>query len=156
MKIFESIRKDHDIQRDLCDKLIETSGDTKERRSHWKHLQKELEVHADAEERFFYVPLMKIDMTQDHARHGVAEHHEMDELIETLNETPMDSPGWLTYMKQLREKVYHHLEDEEHTFFQLAGKVLTQSQKDELADSYRDHMTSGSAGIGVKQEKQQS
>jgi len=27
--IFEAIRRDHDKQRDLLDKLVETSGDTK-------------------------------------------------------------------------------------------------------------------------------
>ena len=72
-------------------------------------------------------------MMQQHARHGIAEHHEMDELIEKIDETDMDSPAWLTYAKQLCEKVEHHLEDEEQTFFQLSGKVFTEQQKTALA-----------------------
>lgn len=52
----------------------------------------------------------------------------------------MDSPAWLTYAKQLCEKVEHHLEDEEHTFFQLAGKVLSENQKTDLATAYQDAM----------------
>lgn len=147
MTIFESIRADHDIQRNLCDKLVKTSGDSKERDSIWKELKTELQVHADAEERYFYVPLIGKDMTQEHARHGVAEHHEMDELIEKLNDTDMDSPAWLVYAKQLKEKVYHHLEDEEHTFFQLAGKVLSDTKKTQLANEYRSHMSTHKAGI---------
>ncbi len=147
MNIFEAIRKDHDIQRALADKLIQTSGDSKERKSLYDALKKELQVHADAEERYFYVPLIKEDMTQEHARHGVAEHHEMDELIEKLDETEMSSSAWLTYAKQLKEKVYHHLEDEEHTFFQLAGKVLTETQKSSLEGQYRKHMTEGNTGL---------
>lgn len=31
MNIFEAIRKDHDIQRDLLDKLVDTSGDSKKK-----------------------------------------------------------------------------------------------------------------------------
>lgn len=151
MLIFEAIRKDHDIQRSLCDKLVDTSGDTKDRKKIWDALKNELQSHADAEERYFYVPLIEIDMTQEHARHGVAEHHEMDELIEKMDDTEMSSPAWLTYAKQLREKVYHHLEDEEHTFFQLAGKVLSKTKQDELEKEYRQHMTSEGCGIGADQ-----
>lgn len=147
MTIFEAIRKDHDIQRNLCKKLINTSGDTSKRKEYWTALKKELEVHADAEERFFYVPLIEKDMTQEHARHGVAEHHEMDELIEKIEDSEMDSPAWLTYAKQLSEKVHHHLEDEEHTFFQLAGKVLCESEKSSLEHDYRKHMSNENTGI---------
>ena len=136
MNIFESIRKDHDTQRDLLDQLVNTSGDTKLRDNIYKKLKKELEVHADAEERHFYKPLISNDMMQEKARHGIAEHHEIDEIS-----TDYDSSAWLKYAKDLKEKVEHHLEDEEHTFFQLAGKVFTQKQKEELATQYKTHMS---------------
>lgn len=140
MTIFEAIRKDHDIQRELCDKLVKTEGDTKARKHLFDALKHELDVHAVAEERHFYSPLIHNDMMQEHARHGIAEHHEMDELVEKLEDTDMDSPAWLVYAKQLCEKVEHHLEDEEHTFFQLAGKVFTEAQKTSLAKEYREAM----------------
>jgi hemerythrin-like domain-containing protein len=138
--IFEAIREDHDIQRDLCDQLRKTKGKTDARKQLFKALKTELHIHANAEERHFYVPLINDDMTQEHARHGIAEHHEMDELIEKLEETDMDSPGWLVYAKHLCEKVEHHLEDEEHTFFQLAGKVFTETQKVSLSKDYQKAM----------------
>ena len=138
--IFEALRKDHDIQRDLADRLIQTSGDTDERRSLYKKLKHELKIHADGEERHFYIPLFEDDKTQEHARHGVAEHHEMDELMEKLDETDMSSPAWLAYAKQLQDKVHHHLKDEEHTIFQLAGKVLSEKQKNDLATEYQNHI----------------
>lgn len=145
--IFEALRKDHDIQRNLSDRLIETSGETPERKEIWEQLVKELTVHAQAEERFFYTPLIHEEMTQKHARHGIAEHHEMDELIEKLNETEMSESSWLTYAKQLRDKIYHHLEDEERTFFQLAGKVLSEKEKNQLENDYRQYMKNNEAGI---------
>lgn len=138
--IFEAIREDHDIQRDLCDQLIKTEGKTKERKQLFQALKTELQIHADAEERYFYVPLINDDMTQDHARHGIAEHHEMDELVEKLEEIDLDSSAWLVYAKKLCEKVKHHLEDEEHTFFQLAGKVFTEPQKISLSQDYQNAM----------------
>lgn len=140
MNIFEALRADHDIQRDLCKKLINTEGKSLERKELFKALRHELEIHADGEERHFYIPLIEDDMTQPHARHGIAEHHEMDELVEKLEETEMDSPAWLVYAKQLCDKVEHHLEDEEHTIFQLAGKVFSESQKISLAKEYNEHI----------------
>ncbi|MFC5195586.1 hemerythrin domain-containing protein [Bizionia hallyeonensis] len=140
MTIFEAIRQDHDVQRDLLDKLVKTSGDTKTRDEIFKAVKKQLEVHADAEERHFYKPLISNDMMQEHARHGIAEHHEIDELIEQLEDTERDASSWLKIAKDLKHKVEHHLEDEEHSFFQLAGKVFSDTQKTSLATSYQSHM----------------
>lgn len=140
MTIFEAIRKDHDTQRDLLAKLVQTSGDTKARNTIYEAVKKQLQVHADAEERHFYMPLIHTDMMQDHARHGIAEHHEIDELISKLDQTDYDTPSWLKIAKDLKEKVEHHLEDEEHSFFQLAGKVFSDREKETLATSYKDHM----------------
>lgn len=140
MTIFEAIRKDHDKQRELCKLVTSTSGESKDRKLVWQQLKKELHIHADVEERTFYSPLIHNDMMQEHARHGIAEHHEMDELIEKIDETDMDSPGWLVYAKQLCEKVTHHLEDEEHSFFQLAGKVFTEKEKTDIAKDYQKQM----------------
>ncbi|MBO6880478.1 hemerythrin domain-containing protein [Winogradskyella sp.] len=140
MTIYEAIRRDHDIQRDLLDKLVDTSGDTAKRKELFKLLRKELTIHANAEERHFYKPLIPTDMMQEHARHGIAEHHEIDELIEQLEDTEMDSSAWLKIAKNLKEKVEHHLDDEEHAFFQLSGKVLSEKQKKDLANKYNNYM----------------
>ncbi|QTD38943.1 hemerythrin domain-containing protein [Polaribacter batillariae] len=141
MNIYEEIRKDHDKQRELLDKLVKTSGDTKERDQLFKELKDELEVHSDAEERHFYKPLISNDIMQDKARHGIAEHHEIDELIAQLEETDYDSSAWLKIAKELQDKVAHHLEDEEKSYFQLSGKIFTEKEKQELAKNYRDYMS---------------
>lgn len=142
MNIFEAIREDHDKQRNLLSELVQTSGDTSNRDELFKAVKNQLKVHADAEERYFYKPLISNDMMQEHARHGIAEHHEIDELIEDLENTEYDSSAWLKIAKDLQHKVEHHLEDEEHAFFQLAGKVFNQTQKIDLAKSYKKHMNS--------------
>lgn len=141
MNIFEAIRKDHDVQRHLLEVIIDTTGDTVRRREAFKKLKHELLIHEDGEERHFYKPLINDDMMQEHARHGIAEHHEIDELVEKLEKTDMDSSAWLKYAKDLKHKVEHHLEDEEHTFFQLAGKVLSEVQKTELAKKYNTYIS---------------
>ncbi|WP_055448336.1 hemerythrin domain-containing protein [Lacinutrix mariniflava] len=140
MNIFEALRKDHEIQRDLLNKLVETSGDTKRRDEIFKAVKHELVIHEDAEERFFYIPLIEDDLTQELARHGIAEHHEIDELLAELEEMDYDSSGWLKIAKKLKHEVEHHLEEEEHKIFQMAGKVLTDKLKMSLALEYQNYI----------------
>lgn len=91
-----------------------------------------------AEERYFYSPLIDSDQMQEDARHGMAEHHEIDDLIEKLDETNFDSPGWLAHMKTLAEKVDHHLDDEEKEFFDKVKKLYSDDEAEALAKGYRD------------------
>lgn len=140
MNIFEELRADHQKQRTLVDILTKTHGDSEGRQEIFEKLKNELQNHEDAEERYFYAPLIKSELTQDKARHSIAEHHEMDELIEELENTDMSSPHWIAVAKKLGEKVHHHLNEEEQEVFQLAGKALTETQKEELAKSYRQSM----------------
>ncbi|MGG7648286.1 MULTISPECIES: hemerythrin domain-containing protein [unclassified Pseudomonas] len=136
MNIFEALRESHDRQRIYADALIQTSGDTPERVEAYKQLKSELQAHETAEERHFYIPLMEFDNGVDLSRHAIAEHHEMDEMMEALDETEMSSPAWLVAAKKLAEKVNHHLEEEEQKFFQMAGKLLDDKQKETLAGQY--------------------
>ncbi|EAQ31011.1 MULTISPECIES: hemerythrin domain-containing protein [Idiomarina] len=140
MNIFDELKTDHDKQRALLDNLSDTQGDEAERRTQFNVLKAQLQAHATAEERYFYSPLINNDSTVDLSRHGIAEHHEIDELIETIEQTDMSSPAWLQHLKSLKHKVLHHLEDEEQGFFQQAGKVLSTQQKSELGSDYRLEM----------------
>lgn len=136
MTIFEALRLSHDRQRELAEQLVATHGDTPERKELFNALKQELAAHSVAEERHFYIPLMQDDAGVDLSRHAIAEHHEMDELIEGLEETDPSSPSWLAQAKALSEKVHHHLEEEEQKFFQMAGKLLSEKQKTALSKDY--------------------
>ena len=136
MKIDQAIILDHAIQRDLIEQLLATEGDSEDRRHLFKRLKQELTIHANAEERHFYVPLIEIDRTQDDARHGIAEHHEIEELVEQVEEAEFDSSGWLKHAKNLADKVLHHLEEEEQDYFPKANEVLSDEQAEEMGDQY--------------------
>ena len=136
MNIFEALRESHERQRNYADILVQTHGDNAERVEAYKQLKAELQAHETAEERFFYIPLMEHDKGIDLSRHAISEHHEMDEMMEELDETEMSSPSWLATAKKLSEKVHHHLKEEEQKFFQMAGKILDEKQKESLAGQY--------------------
>ena len=136
LNIFEALRESHERQRELYRQLIETRGDTPERQTLFEQLKAELLAHELAEERHFYIPLMEHDAGIDLSRHAIAEHHELDELVESLEEADPATPTWLPLARKLADKVEHHLKEEEHRFFQMAGKLLTDKQKMQLAEDY--------------------
>lgn len=137
MNIFDELREDHKTQRSLTNDLLKTEGESAERKSVWKKLKIELQAHAAAEERNLYNPMIEHDKSQENARHSIAEHHEIDELIEKLDNTDMSSSAWLAHFKNLRELVFHHLHEEEYQIFTVAGRVLSESQKEKLGSEYR-------------------
>ena len=136
MNIFEALRESHQQQRELGEALLKTSGDSPERRDLFERYKNELFAHAVGEDRYFYIPLMMNDAGLNITRHALAERHEMDELLEELTELEMSSPSWLVKAKKLVETVLHHLDEEEHGFFQQAGKILTDKEKTSLAKQY--------------------
>ena len=138
--IFEALRDDHDRQRALVRQLGDTQGDSPRRQALFAELKHELSSHAAAEERHFYVPLIDSDLTQDKARHSIAEHHELDQLVDELEAMDMAGSGWLNRARTLFERIEHHLLEEEREVFQLAGKALDESDKHRLASDYRSAM----------------
>jgi len=72
------------------------------------------------------------------SRHALHEHHQMDELVEKLQEGEPGDRGWMATAKALSHKVHHHLREEEKKFFQVSGKILGTREKVSLAKRYRN------------------
>lgn len=136
MNIFEALRVSHETQRAMSARLLASDPRGPERHAIFLEFKRELQAHETAEERCLYVPLFDHDATVNSSRHAIAEHHEMDEMVEDLEQQELNAPGWMAGARKLCEKVLHHLEEEETKFFQEAGKVLTEAQKLSLAKDY--------------------
>jgi len=137
MDIFEALLKSHETQRALCARLLAAIGDPTQRKPIFQELKNELAAHETAEERMFYVPLIAHDETVDAARHGIAEHHEMDEMVEEMEKADDGSAEWLETAGKLVHKIEHHLKEEEEKFFPQAREVLSRAQQKELGQPYQ-------------------
>ena len=126
--IYAAIKADHDRHRTLLDTLAETSGDSDERRAAWEEFYHDVKAHAAAEEETFYSKLITKTWGQEHARHSVHEHQELDDIMEELNEMDMSSPGWLTRFKTLKHDYEHHIEEEEDEVFTRAREVIPETE----------------------------
>jgi transposase len=63
--------------------------------------------------------------TTDDARHAVAEHKQIDDLVADLAARDLSAPGWLKRFDKLKEKYLHHIREEEQEQFVAAQKHLT-------------------------------
>ncbi|MFB2578558.1 hemerythrin domain-containing protein [Acinetobacter sp. c2-A9] len=79
---------------------------------------------------------MQYDEGLDLSRHAIAEHHDMDEMIEKLNDGRISDATWIETCKELIHEVRHHLEEEEQKFFKDAKKILATEQQQRLGALY--------------------
>ena len=134
--IFAALIEKHEVQRALCDKLEKTEG-TAQRKAVYEDLKLELQAHAAAEERHLYVPVMQHDEGLDLSRHAITEHHEMDEMMETLDDGRIGQEKWDKTCADLIHKVRHHLKEEENEFFIQAKKILDEDLQQRLGALYQ-------------------
>lgn len=141
VSIYEALRASHEIQRALCRQIVRIPGSRPDKRlAVFKSLKLELAAHEAAEERFLYVPMLMHDTGLDPSRHALHEHHQMDEMVEDIEALAPEGDAWMAHVKALAHKVRHHLDEEEHKFFQASGKILSETQKLTLGRRYlRDH-----------------
>ncbi|NRF66959.1 hemerythrin domain-containing protein [Aquincola sp. S2] len=136
--LYDDLRASHVTQRRLCTSLVRTGAKNPAKRQQvFRELRIELAAHAAAEERYLYVPILMYDMGLNTARHALAEHHDMDELVEDLQALDPAGEAWGAKAIELAHKVRHHLQEEETKFFQLSGKLLSETRKLRLARQYR-------------------
>ena len=126
--VYDAIKADHDVHRQLLHELTETHGDSARRRDLWNQFYYEVKSHAAAEEETFYSRLMRHPEGQDNARHSVAEHKELDDIMEDLNSMDFSSTGWLTRLKTLKHDYEHHMEEEENEIFDKGRELLSNEQ----------------------------
>jgi hypothetical protein len=133
-EIFARLKQDHDKHRALLDRLMETQGESDERKTLFEELTRELKGHASAEEQALYSTMLRKPPTTDETRHSVAEHHEIEEALNDLAATDMASGAWLQKFKELDHDYRHHINEEEEEHFPDFEKYLD--------DEDRDHMRS--------------
>lgn len=146
--IFEALRESHATQRSLIRRLMRSAPGS-DRVAVFTALRIELAAHEAAEERFLYVPMLMDDRGLHPSRDALADHHKMDDLVEDLQARGHAGRHWTATVAKLSEELHEHLREEERSFFQLAGKILTDRQKTALAKKYRKDFDAMKAKLTV-------
>lgn len=122
--IFGRLVEDHDRHRALFAMIEDTQGDSEDRRTLFEELTREVKAHAAAEEQALWSSVLRDPQTTDFARHAIAEHKEIDDMLADLAARDMGSSGWLQRFAGLKEEYLHHIREEEQEQFVAAEERL--------------------------------
>lgn len=153
--IFSRLKQDHDRHRELLDKIGETHGDSEERKRLFEEFTKEVKGHASAEEQALYSTMLRKPPTTDETRHSVAEHHELEELMNDLAATDMSSSAWLQKFKQLDHDYRHHINEEEEDHFPDFEKHLDEKDVQHMEKVFERRKREEKAEAEVTPEKKE-
>lgn len=135
--IFGALVADHDKHRALLDQIEATTGGSPERKALFEELTHDIKGHAAAEEQALWsTVLRKPEITED-GRHAVAEHHEMDELLNDLAATDMATGAWLNKFRTVKEEYLHHIKEEEDELFPDVEKHLDDADQKYMASVFK-------------------
>ena len=154
-EIFARLKKDHNKHRELLDKLLETSGDSEQRKTLFEELTKELKSHAAAEEQALYSTMLRKPPTTGETRHSVAEHHEIEEALNDLAATDMSEGGWLTKFKSFDHRYRHHIDEEEDDHFPDFERHLDEEDMQHMKSVFDRRKQEEKADAEVTPEKKE-
>jgi hemerythrin-like domain-containing protein len=133
MDLFQLIRQDHQKAKRLFERLAEASAGTQSRPRLFAELKRELELHTEIEERYFYPALQSQSEAKELIEEALEEHADMKQALEVLDNADKESDNWGARLEELREDVEHHVEEEETEIFPLAQKLLDAGQIEAIA-----------------------
>ena len=136
MTIYERLEQDHDRHRKLLEKIARTEGSSEERQTLFAELKADVTAHANAEEQSLYAMMLEDPDLQEEGRHSVAEHKEVDDWLEELSETDMSSPAWIATFRKMKDRLEHHMEEEEEEIFIAAREKINGKKAEQLEDLF--------------------
>ncbi|MEH3035004.1 MAG: hemerythrin domain-containing protein [Sphingomonas adhaesiva] len=136
--IYADLKRDHDKQRKMLKELAELKGDAKKRQKLFEDFRLEVQSHAAAEEESLYAEMLSNPDLRDDARHSVAEHKEVDDLLGEMMDLDFASDEWESKFFHMRHRYEHHIDEEEEEMFPAAEKELDSTTEERLAETYEE------------------
>ncbi|GKS62731.1 hypothetical protein YTPLAS72_00350 [Nitrospira sp.] len=115
-ELLNMLKADHDKVKDLFEQFEQTTNE-EERGAIIKSALKELEVHADLEEKLIYPALRNQLEDRELITEAVEEHHVVHVLIKELKAGRVKQDRRDAKFTVLAENVKHHIKEEEEQLF---------------------------------------
>lgn len=135
--IFKRLKQDHDVHRELLNRLS-VAQDPEDRKALFQNFKTEVTAHAAAEEETLYATMLAKPELRHDGQHSVAEHKELDDLLQEIDDLEPSSRAWTEKVKKLKHDYLHHIDEEEQDMFPAAAEDLTKVKEMELADKFEE------------------
>jgi iron-sulfur cluster repair protein YtfE (RIC family) len=104
---YEMLKEDRTKVKDLLENTIE-----EESAKEFPQIKKELEVHMEGEEDYFYPDLKKDDSVT--IIEGFHKHSLAKKVIKDIEDEKKETDEWLARVKVLQDLIEHHIKEEEY------------------------------------------
>ena len=128
--VFRHLEREHGEVSALLMRL-KASSDPEVRRELWPTIRRELLSHEQAEKREVYPALRQNADTQAMAIEHDQDAEGLEDVIEELTATAVDSDQWQPTLARLIAQVQEHVRDEEEEYFPIADRAFKE-RSDEM------------------------
>jgi hemerythrin superfamily protein len=133
MELFDMLRKDHEKVKKMFNQFDMLKEEPEKKKGELEKLfgeiRKELQIHMEGEEKFFYPALRNSEETHDEVLESIEEHHVVKLLMKELERTQV-SEKWVAKLSVMKENVLHHISEEEEELFEKAQELLGDRAKE--------------------------
>lgn len=135
MNLYEMLHKDHEHVRELFSQLEKTpESDDSRREKLFSSLYRELDIHSQAEEKYLYSRLRGEDETRELVLEALDEHKDVKKLLDNLDSMDKGSAEWTARLRECRDAVDHHVQEEENELFPRARKSIDEEEAAGIAE----------------------
>jgi hemerythrin superfamily protein len=135
MNLYMLLHQDHEKAKTLLAQLEATEEDEQDRRERlFSTLFRELSLHSEAEERYFYSRLKANDETRETTVESLDDHKGMKRLLSALAAMDAGTPEWTAKCRELREECETHISREEEELFPRARRVIEDEEAAGIAE----------------------
>ena len=125
MNLYDMLQKDHERVQELFLRLEGTGeSDIAGREQIFSALRHELDIHSQAEEKFFYSLLRGEADTRELVLESLDDHKDVKKRLEALDSMDKGSAEWIAALHACRGIVERHVAEEESELFPRARKAL--------------------------------
>ncbi|WP_414469098.1 hemerythrin domain-containing protein [Methanobacterium sp. ACI-7] len=102
---------------------MKTFRNSRKLKKNWKY--------NDGGRKFCYPKAKKAD--KELVEHGIEEHNEAKGLIKELDKPHVNSKEFMPKLKELKNAVEHHIQEEENKLFPKNQKTLEEDEEEQIA-----------------------
>jgi hemerythrin superfamily protein len=135
MDILDLIRKDH-RQVETLFKEIENTNNNQELYDRFNELYKEINLHAKVEEQTFYPAIRESGDHNQLVSGAQKEHDKAKELLEEIASLSPASTEFEQKIRQLKEAIQHHVQEEEKEVFPLVSECMSAEEREQLGREF--------------------
>lgn len=135
--ILDLLKRDHHRVDHLLDQLEATDTSDERRRAQlFAQVTAEIEVHSDAEDQVVYACFEARAGLEDQVEDMRQQHEHIEQMVEELDQTEVIADDWIDKLRELRQLVRHHVDEEEGALFARIREALDAGARERLGEDF--------------------